>query len=66
MTDQSSPPFPEFLLRAAEVVGISRSTIWRKISAGAFPAPRKQADKGSAALWHVRDVERWAEKREVG
>lgn len=47
-----------------EVTRLSKTTIFRRVSAGTFPEPRKRGGRGSPALWHVRDIERWCEKRE--
>lgn len=38
-------------------VPISKSTLWRRIGAGHFPAPVKLSDRISA--WRVEDVRDW-------
>lgn len=49
---------------AAEVGRMSVSTLRRRLRRGSFPEPRKALGKGSRALWHRKDIEKWVEKRE--
>ena len=47
-----------------EVTGLSRTTIWRRVKSGDFPAPVRL---GSMATWSVgwpeSKVERWLDSR---
>ena len=55
MTDQ---PF----MKGTEVclhIGISRTTLWRMVKAGTFPAPLALTVK--TIRWRTADVERWIE-----
>ena len=50
------------LLRLPDVrrrVGLGRSTIYRRMSAGTFPAPRCLG--GNRVAWLERDIIRWME-----
>jgi predicted DNA-binding transcriptional regulator AlpA len=40
-------------------VPISKSTLWRRVLAGTFPAPVKLSSRITA--WRVEDVRRWIE-----
>ena len=51
------------LMRAKEVqqeLGISRTTIWRLVKAGVFPAPLRITSKTIA--WRKSDIEAWQEQ----
>lgn len=52
------------MLRYPEVerrTGLSRVTIWRRIRAGTFPAPR---ELGSNSVgWPASEIEKWRESR---
>lgn len=53
-------PEPEKILRIRTVLtrtGLSRSTIYRKIAEGTFPAQLKISTNGSG--WHESDINRW-------
>jgi len=53
-------PEPDRIIRLRTVLsrtGLSRSTIYRKIAEGTFPAQLKISAKGSG--WHESDVNRW-------
>ena len=56
---QSSPA----ILRTPTVlalIGLSRTSLWRRVRAGDFPAPVRLGGEGSRAVgWHRGDVERW-------
>ena len=44
------------------LIGLSRTSLWRRVSAGDFPAPVRLGGKGSRAVgWRRADVERWLE-----
>ena len=43
---------------AAERVGLSRRTLYRKVEAGTFPAPRRL--HGNRVAFHRDDLEAWA------
>jgi prophage regulatory protein len=53
-------PAPEKIIRLKTVLartGLSRSTLYRKIAEGTFPAPLKISIHGTG--WHESAVERW-------
>jgi predicted DNA-binding transcriptional regulator AlpA len=53
-------------VRQAQVLSfipISRSTLWRQVAAGTFPAPVKLTPSISA--WRAEDVRQWIEDRSV-
>ena len=53
------------IIRAAEVlemIGLSRTTLWRLVKAGKFPAPLKLSVR--ARGWRLSDVEAWLDSRE--
>ena len=61
---------PQAILREPEVlalIGLSRTSLWRRRQAGDFPAPVRLGGRGSRAVgWRRADVERWlAELPEV-
>jgi prophage regulatory protein len=60
-TGESLPALkPGMLIRLAdlsEMLGVSRSTIYRWVSEGMFPAPVKVSDR--AVRWRAEDVENW-------
>ena len=62
-----SPPEPEFL-RIREVLrmlGVSRSTLWRWIRIGDFPAPvRLGGPRTRAVAIRRTDIERWINSRQ--
>lgn len=42
-------------------IPISKSTLWRRVSAGTFPAPVKLSPRVTA--WRVEDVKHWIEQQ---
>ena len=47
------------IIRIGEVLklsGDSRSTIWRKVRAGTFPAPVRLSEEGAACGWWLSEV----------
>jgi len=45
-----------------ELIGLSRTSLWRRVRAGEFPAPVRLGGAGSRAVaWRREDVERWLE-----
>jgi len=55
------PDNHECLLRIHHVierVGLSRSTIYRMVARGAFPAPRRPAGV-SVAVWSASEIDLW-------
>jgi len=51
---------PERLVRLKTILartGLSRSTIYRKIAEGTFPAPLKISTHGTG--WHESEINRW-------
>ena len=62
MTD----PLPAILRMPAVIrmVGLSRTSLWRRIRSGDFPPPIRLGGEGSRAVgWRRADVERWLESR---
>ena len=58
---------PIKLYRLADVIGIvglSRSTIYKKIKEGSFPAPVKLGVKPS--VWKSSDIEAWISQLQIG
>ena len=44
------------------LIGLSRTSLWRRVPAGDFPAPVRLGGQGSRAVgWRRADVERWLE-----
>ena len=53
---------PDRIIRLKTVLsrtGLSRSTIYRKIAEGSFPAQLKISTNGAG--WHESDINRWVE-----
>ena len=47
-----------------EVTGLSRTTVWRRVRDGSFPAPVKLGEPPSRAVgWRIVDVEEWLRAR---
>ena len=57
----------ERIMRIPEVVqitGLSRTTIWRRVKSGDFPAPVKLGSLATRSVgWHASEVKRWIESR---
>ena len=45
--------------RVAELLGISRRTVWRRAAAGELPSPRHI---GNVTLWRKQDILMWVER----
>lgn len=63
MNTNAEPTSPRRLLRRAEVmnrVGLSKSTLYSRISAGTFPKP---VTLGSSVRWVESEVEDWISER---
>jgi len=43
-------------------IPFSSATLWRKVSAGQFPRPRKLSERVTA--WDVADIRAWMESRQ--
>ena len=42
------------------LIGLSRTSLWRRVRGGDFPAPVRLGGQGSRAVgWRRADVERW-------
>ena len=57
-------PLPDRLIRLPEVktrTGLGRSSIYRLIATGAFPRPRKIAER--AVAWRESDIQTWIDAR---
>ena len=49
-----------------EVTGLSRTTIWRRVKSGDFPAPVRLGSMATRSIgWREGEVERWIEGRPV-
>ena len=48
--------------RLVEMIGLSRSTIWKLLSEDQFPNPIRLGSRSIA--WRVKDVEEWLQSRE--
>ena len=57
------------ILRTPEVVrvtGLSKTTIWRRVRSGDFPAPVKLGSLATRSIgWRQEEIERWIESRPV-
>ena len=55
------------ILRVADVLAataLSRTTLWRRVKTGDFPAPLRLGGAGSRAVgWRRADVEAWIDSR---
>lgn len=51
------------LPQVEDVVGYRRSTIYRLIKQGEFPAPISLSKNGRASAWVQEEIFAWAEKR---
>ena len=57
-------PFPAILRTPAvlALISLSRTSLWRRVRAGDFPAPVRLGGRGSRAVgWRRVEVERWLE-----
>jgi prophage regulatory protein len=64
MSLPGNPADDDFFLRLGEVKsrsGLSKSTIYKLIRTGEFPAPRKLG--GSAVGWRASDFAKWRDSR---
>jgi predicted DNA-binding transcriptional regulator AlpA len=43
------------------LVPISKATLWRRVTAGTFPAPLKLSAR--VTVWRVEDVRRWIQEQ---
>lgn len=53
---------PSKMLRFPEVqslLGVSRTTLWRKVREGAFPAPVKINQAGNCVAWFAHEIHDW-------
>ncbi len=56
---------PAFL-RTPDVINryqLSRTTLWRHIKAGRFPAPRRLLHPSPTLFWRLADLEAWEQAR---
>lgn len=55
------------ILRIADVLAataLSRTTLWRRVKAGDFPAPVRLGGVGSRAVgWRRTDIDTWIDSR---
>ena len=61
-TASANDSLPAILRTRAVValIGLSRTSLWRRVRAGDFPAPVRLGGEGSRAVgWRRADVERW-------
>ena len=55
---------PDHLIRSARLapsLGIGRTTLWRWVKEGVFPAPVKLSDR--VTVWRVGDVREWLQSK---
>ena len=45
-----------------EMVGVSRTTVWRQVKAGNFPAPIRLSPRSVG--WRQSDIEEWIASRD--
>ena len=53
-------------LRQAQVlalVPVSKSTLWRRVQAGSFPAPLKLSER--VTVWRAEDVQAWIKAQDI-
>ena len=59
----------ERILRIPEVVeitGLSRTTIWRRVRSGDFPAPVRLGSLATRSVgWRESEIRKWIESRPV-
>ena len=59
----------ERILRIPEVVqvtGLSRTTIWRRVKSGDFPAPVRLGNLATRSVgWRESEIRKWIESRPV-
>ena len=59
----------ERILRIPEVVqvtGLSRTTIWRRVKSGDFPAPVRLGSLATRSVgWRESEIRKWIESRPV-
>ena len=59
----------ERIMRIPEVVqvtGLSRTTIWRRVKSGDFPAPVRLGSLATRSLgWRESEIRKWIESRPV-
>ncbi len=48
--------------RLVEMIGLSRSTIWKLLSEGKFPNPIRLGSRSIA--WRINDIEEWLQSRQ--
>jgi len=48
--------------RLVEMIGLSRSTIWKLLSEGKFPKPIRLGSRSIA--WRINDIEEWLQSRQ--
>ena len=57
------------IMRTPEVVritGLSKTTIWRRVRSGDFPAPIRLGGLATRSVgWREQEVENWIDTREV-
>ena len=49
-----------------EVTGLSRTTIWRRVKSGDFPAPVRLGNLATRSVgWRESEIRKWIESRPV-
>jgi prophage regulatory protein len=62
MNNQDTQVLVVRMSRLVEMIGLSRSTIWKLLSEGKFPNPIRLGSRSIA--WRIKDVEDWLESRQ--
>ena len=62
MNNQDTHVLVVRMSRLVEMIGLSRSTVWKLLSEGKFPNPIRLGPRSIG--WRIKDVEDWIECRE--
>jgi prophage regulatory protein len=62
MNSQDTQVLVVRMSRLVEMIGLSRSTIWKLLSEGKFPNPIRLGSRSIA--WRINDIEEWLQSRQ--
>jgi prophage regulatory protein len=62
MNNQDTQVLVVRMSRLVEMIGLSRSTIWKLLSEGKFPNPIRLGSRSIA--WRINDIEEWLQSRQ--